>query len=426
MPYNRFSREESAKKLFQVSGSFFRGQWLYGNRYRDNCIKKIKDDCRGRSIVKLSLKKYIAASAPLHCADGWSFLGKAVLSGSLGDNNAAMHFAYYAELRAAMSLLASEGIGIFNGKDFTMDKVDLHGPYSHGGTHLATDKAFHQWADSLNSSSLLEDIIRPAGIPIKDWLSEITTSTSGAPISWAAKDWLSQWGYDLLTLPLDQIMRNEASYRPTGFKPLPAVEIRYIKEIIMNIWDLLEQVKPQSYFIDLLLLKKVLDNYALGVRKTFSKNDIEGIVTRLGFSQGEIVSLTKLLSGDIRKITGYNLLAWASEERDDYKYHLFMISRATFLLRVATGACARMITKAKINKEDIRFWWMPLGVKLGLWKSTEMDPFNFMRDDIAQALKNLRNVNVTSMQMAEWSSLYSKELLTLSGCERLALEGICL
>jgi len=427
MPYNRFSRDESVKIFVQLTRNFSRGQWLYGNRYRDNCIKNIKDDCQIRGgVVKLSLKKYIAASAPLHCVDGWSFLGKALLSCSSGDNNAAKHFAYYAELRAAMSLLASEGIGIFDKKDFTMDNTDLHGPIPSGGTHPAVDKAFKQWANTSNSSSLLEGIIRPAGIPIKDWLSEITTSASGSSISWTATDWLSQWGYDLQTLPLDRTMRNEASYRPTGFKLLPAVDIRYIKEIIMDIWDLLEQIKPQSYFIDLLLLKKVLDNYALGVRKAFTKKDIEKIIARLGFSQAEIVSLTKLLSGDIRKMTGYSLLAWAKESRDDYKYHLFMISRATLLLRVATGACARMIAEARISKDDLKFWWMPLGTKLGLWKNNETDPFNFMKDDIDQARRNLRGSIEASMQMIEWNTHYSREILVLSGCERIALEGICL
>jgi len=67
---------------------------------------------------------YVAVSAPLHCADGWSFLGRAVAAILLGDATAARHLGYYAELRAAMSLMAAHGVGIFNRTHFVVVTAD--------------------------------------------------------------------------------------------------------------------------------------------------------------------------------------------------------------------------------------------------------------------------------------------------------------
>ena len=61
-----------------------------------------------------AIAEYVAASAPLHASDGWHYLARAFGAISHGDRNTAIHLAYYAELRAAMAILASEGIGVLN------------------------------------------------------------------------------------------------------------------------------------------------------------------------------------------------------------------------------------------------------------------------------------------------------------------------
>ena len=60
----------------------------------------------------------IAISAPLHCVDGWSYASRAIASLLAGDGHAARHLAYYAQLRAGLSLLANLGVGIFNRINF--------------------------------------------------------------------------------------------------------------------------------------------------------------------------------------------------------------------------------------------------------------------------------------------------------------------
>jgi hypothetical protein len=70
------------------------------------------------------LAQYIAASSILHCADGWSYLGRAINCLLKGDPHRVVHLAYYAELRAALSLLASEAIGVFSRNNFVIDAPD--------------------------------------------------------------------------------------------------------------------------------------------------------------------------------------------------------------------------------------------------------------------------------------------------------------
>lgn len=438
MPYSRFSRTESMATFSLLAQNFSRNQWLVGNKYRDNCIVQIDSDYPGRlaasRISNLSLKKYIAASAPLHCIDGWNLLGKAILSCSLGDNNTARHFAYYAELRAAMSLLAFEGIGIFNGKDFTMDSAGLYGPIRAGGTHIAVRKAFEQWARSANSSALIEEIIRPGGVSLKDWFVEVTSSAGSTPVSWLANDWLTSWGYDLTTLDSDRDIRNESSYRPTGLRTMSSMNARFISKFITDMWSLLTPSINQSYYLDSLLLKKAIDQYfaALPVgmaRRGLSKNAIRQVIRKLGFSTVEAANLGKILLGSITRVDGHQLLKLAREKNKDhkeYKYHFFMLSRAALLLRLSTGACARLTTEARIDKDDLKFWWMPLGVRSGLWEEGETDPFFVMWKDIEQALNNIKDKVPNTMQMDKWRAQHSGDILTLSGCERIGLAGICL
>src|SRR5438067_355249 len=92
------------------------------NAYSGDIIEKIKMDSVAHRIRNpRHLSQYISASCLLHCADGWSYLGKAIVLLLRGDPHRCRHLAYYAELRAAMSLLAADGIGIFNNTHFVFD-----------------------------------------------------------------------------------------------------------------------------------------------------------------------------------------------------------------------------------------------------------------------------------------------------------------
>jgi hypothetical protein len=100
-----------------------RAAWIgKANRYSRDTIKRIKSDIKSGGVRSpRQLSQYVVASTVLHCADGWSYLGKAMGCLLLGDPHRSRHLAYYAELRAALSLLASEGVGLFQDQHFAID-----------------------------------------------------------------------------------------------------------------------------------------------------------------------------------------------------------------------------------------------------------------------------------------------------------------
>ena len=96
------------------------GSWLgYRHTYNSNVVKKLGNK---RDIDGPKLGEYIACSAPLHLADGWNYLSRAFDAACRGDRSSAYHLAYYGELRATMSLLATEGIGIFNRRHIALNE----------------------------------------------------------------------------------------------------------------------------------------------------------------------------------------------------------------------------------------------------------------------------------------------------------------
>ena len=119
-------------------------------------------------------------------------LGRAIDCHSRGDFDASRHLAYYAELRAALSLLAAEGVGIFDDRHFIINtpKDCLHigalpraGRRSDLGTHYFAWAALEHWSDLRRSVELLGKIISASGFALVDWLDNFGTGP-GIPANW--------------------------------------------------------------------------------------------------------------------------------------------------------------------------------------------------------------------------------------------------
>ncbi len=111
-----------AQEFARLPRNWPRERWLSANnRYAKNCIEKIRQDtAHGGQLRHGHLASYIAASSTIHCMDGWSYAARAVEAELSGDIDAARHLAYYAELRAAMSILAGAGVGVFHNQHFAL------------------------------------------------------------------------------------------------------------------------------------------------------------------------------------------------------------------------------------------------------------------------------------------------------------------
>lgn len=94
-----------------------------------NSAHVIKNYLNGRiTLTNDQVKTYMASSVLLHTLDGWGYLSSAIDNLLKGDPSIATHLAYYAELRASMSFLGAEGIGIFNSRHINLDSAGTINP----------------------------------------------------------------------------------------------------------------------------------------------------------------------------------------------------------------------------------------------------------------------------------------------------------
>src|SRR4029077_16428131 len=123
------------------------------------------------------------------------------------------------ELRAAMSLLATQGVGIFDKYHYVVHAPNSVAPIPlRDGTHVLTWKALIHWADLQRSSELLQQIITPGGLELSEWRSGIFTAGS---LTVSGGNWLRIWGMDIARCARDQHIRNVASYRPSRLQNRP-------------------------------------------------------------------------------------------------------------------------------------------------------------------------------------------------------------
>lgn len=249
------SRQPIERAFAQLRPYFRRQRWLgLNNHYRSNSTQVLEQDVRANSIREAHLAQYVAASALLHCADGWSFLGRALDCHTRGDAESALHLAYYAELRAAISLLATEGIGIFDDPSVAVNPSGTcHSVRGHR-THVIAWLALEHWADNGHAGDLLADVIFVGGNSLRTWLDNFQRSTVLNRRRIASK-WLKGWGLDLRRFIADRQARNEVSYRPSQLMPTPRVRVLETSQFTCELWKLHEP-SGESRF-------EVLDRYLL-------------------------------------------------------------------------------------------------------------------------------------------------------------------
>ncbi len=430
------SRQALLSNFISASNHLQYGRWIDANNpYRSDVTKKLRaDEASATPVDDASLGEYIAASAPLHCADGWSFLGRALQCHSRGDGDAARHLAYYAELRAAVSLLASEGIGIFNDLHYVVDVSGrcrrLPGPR----THEIAWQTLDFWGSLPQSATLLGGVVSSTGIPLTDWLDEFGAPSSARPIG---GDWLRTWGLDLKYLSTDRDARNEASYRPTRLDASTTLDVPDSAKFLRDLWNLHEPSAPSRFdILDRHILRLSLEqaheattglkpaadatNFRIRVEamlNTLSPGGLSGTGWRDFLTRASEADTPRLL----REASGTALVS-------DAEHHVQVIARATLLLRVSTGACAQLLDDAGVGRDDLEFWWKSLGEDRGLWEpGNEPDELTDLWLDVNEELENAAEWETSAVGMASvarWLKEQSRTLSVLGGCERIALWGM--
>ncbi len=404
-------------------------RWLgRNNRYRKKTTNRIEEDCGNTptTIKERQMAEYISVSTITHCSDGWNYLSRAIESIIFGDEMTAIHLAYYAELRAVMSLMAAQGIGIFNKKHIYFN-ASQSTKYFSSNTHIAAHKLINEWALTTNNQSIIFDIIKVDTKTLDEWFRATNYGHITSIKSMLLKNWLQKWSIDL-KLDEDRNIRNEISYRPKLYPN--KINCREMIEKISEIWEACEPTPDHSFkLLDSHLLRITLDEvYSRSGQSKTQKKFITDTINSLGLSQlkSSLLFLLRNNSPD-----DHPVIQEAKKEVFDNinnKYDcLPIICRALLLLRLSTGVTEKLLIKYKtIIRNLTKFWWQSIGLNLGLWgKDQEPTDFSDLYQDIADSLQTIGFDDASQwISLKEAADLYMNEFIKLKQFQRVVLWGI--
>ena len=391
----------------------------------------------GNTIDGPALAERMAASIPNHVFDGWSYLGRAIHCLMRGDSRTAVHLGYYAELRSALALLASEGIGLFDRDHFVIQDtcaaerlIDNAGKPMRNGTHQMIWPVYSWWIRQSRSGDLLGDVIRPGHRPLRDWFTpSVHTDLS---LQKNADEWLKVLGFDLHLMNQDRGARNAASYGPSGIHRWEVMEEAKAVKIILLMWQMFEpQYTSRFENVDLWFLREVLLTVFKGQsnRRWRSKKwdadfarfigDFLGTQPQDRTTSREHEYWQEFLNDTISHEKPHPFsLAREKSRLSSESFPLELLSRAAFHLRFATGSCALMFNEANVDWDSLAFWLDDVGVRRRIWKKNERpeDPLELWAD-LEDAMDTIRDDTYQDHPS-------TPGIHTLEECERICFWGI--
>ena len=408
-------------------------RWLgLRNVYRTDTIKRIKADADGGTLQQKHLAEYIAASAPIHAVDGWSYLGRALQAHLMGDVFSSRHLAYYAELRAAMAILATQGIAVLNRQHYVLtSQASVTKVPTKEGTHSFAWQALQWWAGQPASSVVIGQSIRPYQVGLSSWIVNTPGYGSWVP---QAKDWILQFGLDLQIAADDQTSRNEASYRPTRVLPPKGVDTRASAEFAVDLWLSLEPTPSGFERLDLHFLRRSFERAFTSVNAlspTSSPRAFDTAVDSLLKANGVVEPRHLYLRDFLTRQSDPEDLALLRDAviastNAEPTHHLHVLSRATLLLVLAASATRQLFRSANVPLGDSAFWWGLLGLDRGLWQQVpQPDDLLDYWDDVKVELDELQAwLAGNSKTCSELISGCPSSLVRLSQMEVAALWGM--
>ena len=353
----------------------------------------------------------IAVRGPLHAMDGWSYLGRAFSALLAGQAHAARHLSYYAELRAALSILASSGIGIFNRRNAVVDAVGQIHIMSELGTHDMAWLALAEWSSKTDSLKRLIAPIKLAGASLLDPFREFFPGG----VSTGASQLMVEWGFDLQQGSADRDERNWSSYQPTALGPIITTPVQDAGFLRM-FWS---ACRPNGVELERHLLRILLETEArshnLQIANYNHRHD------RLQDSAKRILPLDFLTR--VTEPVDHEFLIELSKQTLPAPPYA-MMCRAGLLLRLATGMAEENLRAAGVQPIDhFKGWWQDFGSSHGLWHpnhppATSAD----LWEDIDLALEE--SAAAPTQHRHEWVSALAGNAVRICETERAALWGL--
>lgn len=306
-----------------------------------------------RRISNVHIIEAVAAAAPNHCLDGWSFVSRAIAAYLAGDLHATRHLSYYAQLRAALSILGHLGVGIFNGINFAIDNtgavIRIDSP-ARGrasvrglGTHTAVWDALALWVAEPAAARKFLELIR---IGPTSLLSSLDAVWPGASATTVAGTLLQAWGLDLRRGKDEHLARNISSYNPQCFDSMPDVASERL-EFIEGAWSLFEPTSASRFdLLDRHLLRAMLwQQHDLVSADVKANGAIARRYLELPAGIRSIASLDFLV-GDVEP--DLPMLLTIAKSATLPAYAADMLARALLLLRVSTAFTISNFTDAGV------------------------------------------------------------------------------
>jgi hypothetical protein len=381
-------------------------------------------------LTPLQRIQVVAAAAPNHCMDGWSYVARAFSALLAGDAHAARHLSYYAQLRAAMSMLANLGIGIFNGINYAIDssgntfRIDTphNGARALGmGTHDIVWQALKAWSENAATARVFLDLVKVRGSSLRDCIEAIWP---GASMLAAAGLLVESWGLDLRRGGEEHVDRNVSSYNPHSLNQIittPAESLRFIS----SSWKLFEPSSSSSFDnLDKFLLRSVLQRQHRAVYANSRYSE--------GAMSAQYEHLPDLVKGLASKqfILGQlepknPELIRRARQRSSPAQPTEMLARALLLLRAATAFTHASFVDAGIDSlaGEMRPWLDGVASERGFWAPTKplAEPTDLWADIELALLDFDASIIPQPTSWNDWMARDAKGLPVMAEAERIGV-----
>ena len=371
----------------------------------------------------------LAATGPSHCLDGWTFLSRALAALLSGDTHTTRHLAYYAQLRAALSLLHCHGVGIFNGVNFAVNEsgalfhIGSKRPSDRGpGTHDAVWAALSGWAHQRDTANVFLNSVKFRSVSLLDCIDAVWPSATGAPLVLGV---IANWGIDLRRAAEEHGSRNVSSYCAHAFNSAPS-QMAPRLELVQSIWRSLEPDGRGGF--------PTLDRYLLRRLMELMTQEQSRIVPQQHLWQ----TAFKRLDPRIREFVKQDFLERRASPNDlpifthaestqPGDVHA-MVCRALLLLRVATAVVRSAFVDAQFDLEadGLQAWFNTVGIDRGFWSASQPpEELEALWDDISYAVNALdQYVAANRGDQLNFMNSMRDQFAFLSQAERACIWGV--
>lgn len=366
----------------------------------------------------------LAAEQTVHLCDGWRYATSAISAFLRNAQAEAIHYAYYAELRAAMSLYAGTGIRIRQGQNYYVDNAGTKHPINPAGkdekmqlrTHTIAWELWERWVKRSDVSDLVQN-----GLRISPAVS-LRTIIPGLAL-FSTEDMVLKWGSDLLADPkADKDERNIASYLPThATKPLSRMSTDDV-EFILALCNLL--LPAASGLRNSLAFDAILIQWL--VQTAIESKVPDTAPDRAAKVEEERVRMIDELSASTGE--GKELLSELLIEPDEVQASIFthaaspateprnVISRAIFLLRLATLSVEANLATSPAS--PVAAWLLNWLDHIGIRSCTSTVAPSDLAEDLQIAIDSHRTTSFGKLPSELWEDPHARNTYIISRADR--------